>query len=368
MLDKAAVPGLHERSGMVSLDIPEGVLPVVPGGVEDHHITVCFLGSDVDDDTFQRVCDRAQEVAAGHPPVDAIIAGVSSFEPSSSSEGKRPVYAIPVGPVQEQAANLHDLFDDFNQSSHPGYHPHVTLAYIDDGDPLPESPAPTTVAFTHLSVHRGGEVVRFPFASEGVQKGFDPLEGRDDHGRWIGGAGGGWSMDRKAAEDIVGKTRRAGGHSVNPRTGKSPVSGYMVSDKDGGVVMDRRVFYGPNGVEHVQEYGQSHADKWQDPDYYMGSWDDENSGKVFLDVSKNVADRGEAIRLGKQNDQLAVWDVANKEEIGTGASGGLTKAAGGRCCGLSFPHEHTKVSATHEFAKRLAGRGKSLADVNDDGE
>ena len=50
---------LNPRSGMISLDLPDGTIAPVPGGVSDHHITVAYLGPDVDDDAFASACLRA---------------------------------------------------------------------------------------------------------------------------------------------------------------------------------------------------------------------------------------------------------------------------------------------------------------------
>ena len=55
---------LNARSGMISLDLPEGAIEPVPGGVDDHHITVVYLGPDVDDDAYAHACGRARDAAA----------------------------------------------------------------------------------------------------------------------------------------------------------------------------------------------------------------------------------------------------------------------------------------------------------------
>jgi hypothetical protein len=49
---------------MISLDLPEGTIAPVPGGVSDHHITICYIGPDVDDGAFALACLRAQQAAA----------------------------------------------------------------------------------------------------------------------------------------------------------------------------------------------------------------------------------------------------------------------------------------------------------------
>ena len=157
-----ATAGTHsKRSGMVSLDVPAGLIPVMAGGVPDQHITVVFLGSDVGDATFAAVCALAETVAASvSGPVSGTIGGLGTFPPSESSDWLVPVWAKPeiVGIAQLRAP-----FEPWNASQHKDFHPHMTLAYLDPDEPLPAPVPPTPVTFTHLSVHRGDEVVRFPF-------------------------------------------------------------------------------------------------------------------------------------------------------------------------------------------------------------
>lgn len=160
---KAAAKGNrsdHATSGMVSLDLPKGTIPLVPGGEPDHHITIAFLGTDVGDDAFARACERAQTVASSMGPMSGTISGRGQFPPSESSDGKIPVFTKP--DIAGIGA-LHDKFSDLSASEHTDYKPHVTLKYVDEGDPLPEPVPRTHVAFTRLSVHRGDEVKHFAF-------------------------------------------------------------------------------------------------------------------------------------------------------------------------------------------------------------
>lgn len=158
----------HTGSGMVSLDIAPGELPTVPGGVNDHHITVVFFGKDVSDDRFDDVCALAERVAAATPgPLTGTASGRGTFPPSESSDNKVPVFAVP------DVAGLDDLratFESLNASEHKEYKPHITLAYVDQGDPLPAPLAPTPLSFDYIAVHRGDEVRRYPFGRGGAAK------------------------------------------------------------------------------------------------------------------------------------------------------------------------------------------------------
>jgi 2'-5' RNA ligase len=145
---------------MISLDLPEGTVTPVPGGIDDHHITVVYLGPDVDDDAFGQACARAQDAAdSADGPLAGTIEGLSVFAPSDSSDGKMPVFAPADIPG---AGDLQSQLGDLSASEHGQWVPHVTIAYVSPGDPLPPPVPPTPVTFTHLSVHRGDDVRRFP--------------------------------------------------------------------------------------------------------------------------------------------------------------------------------------------------------------
>ena len=60
-------------------------------------------------------------------------------------------------------------------------------------------------------------------------------------------------------------------------------------------------------------YGKHHLNELWDKDRFLGIW--LNKGQWYLDVSVNVEDLDEALRLGKNNNQIAIWDCAKAEEI-----------------------------------------------------
>jgi len=154
---------LNPRSGMISLDIPPGLVRAVPGGVTDFHVTVVYLGPDVDDGAFAYACDRARECAARFRPLTGSMAGISSFGPSEGSDWKVPAF-VPV--TLPGADDVRAGLEDLSASEHENWTPHVTLAYLDEGDPLPGPHPEVPLMFTHLSVHRGDEVRRFPFGTQ----------------------------------------------------------------------------------------------------------------------------------------------------------------------------------------------------------
>jgi len=152
--------GLTKRSGMIYLDIPDGKVRHLPGGVDDHHITLVYLGKDVGDDEFAEAVRRTREAAGAHPPMEGSIGGLGSFPPSDDSDGKRPVFV----PVDVPGIHkLRESLEDLSASQFKDFKPHVTLAYLEDGEAMP-APHPTVpVSFGRLHVKRGDEVVSFPF-------------------------------------------------------------------------------------------------------------------------------------------------------------------------------------------------------------
>jgi 2'-5' RNA ligase len=151
---------LSPGSGMISLDLPEGAIASLPGGVDDHHVTVVYLGKGLSDEAFAMACERARAAAASAPgPLTGVFSGTGTFAPSEGSDWKVPVFIPARIPGAEKIrASLADL----SASEHKDWKPHVTLAYLDEGDPLPAAGAAVPVTFTHLSVHRGDDVRRFP--------------------------------------------------------------------------------------------------------------------------------------------------------------------------------------------------------------
>jgi 2'-5' RNA ligase len=167
VMDLASGYSLNPRSGMISLDLPSGAISPVPGGVDDHHITVVYLGPDVDDAAFAKACDRARAAAAAMPgPLSGTVGGIGTFKPSGGSDGKTVAWA---GVVLPGADRVQSSLQDLSASEHKDWKPHVTLAYMGPGEPLPAPVPQTPVRFTHLSVHRGKDVVRFPLGGGPVE-------------------------------------------------------------------------------------------------------------------------------------------------------------------------------------------------------
>jgi 2'-5' RNA ligase len=175
--NKGVVPGLTKRSGMISIDLPDGLIEPVPGGPTDHHITLAYLGSDVDDGLLDEVIRSVKHVAAGSVPFTVEVGGLGRFEPSGSSDGE-PVHYARVATDELTTADplstLRAPFAKYHASEHQDFKPHVTLAY---GGPAPEPRPWTPFTVDAISVHRGGETVaRIPLGAAMMGKSAETAE------------------------------------------------------------------------------------------------------------------------------------------------------------------------------------------------
>lgn len=146
-------PGL----GMIALEVPAGVVPPLPGGtpVDDMHVTLAFLGSDVTDAQLARAIMAAYDCAQS-PVVSGTVGGLGVFPPDE--DGKSAVY-VPV-----DAPGLGALADRVSRlgASQHGFTPHITRGFITDGDKIPAPVDSNPVTFSQLIVKRGDQVFRFP--------------------------------------------------------------------------------------------------------------------------------------------------------------------------------------------------------------
>jgi hypothetical protein len=103
------------------------------------------------------------------------------------------------------------------------------------------------------------------------------------------------------------------GYSVNAQ-GEVPTTGYMV----GGFVPSL-VLSG----DELRPYATT--DAWLTKNwsyftinlraYYAGVWTDSDTGKIYIDISRNVDTLSEAIAVGLNLNEIAIWDVVNGREI-----------------------------------------------------
>lgn len=99
-----------------------------------------------------------------------------------------------------------------------------------------------------------------------------------------------------------------GGFSLSPK-GETPATGYMISCKDlyklnlSDLSEDKL----DNAIKQATEIGG-----------YIGGWLDTettDTDNFYLDISINVQDKEQALKIAKKNKQLAIYDIENGESI-----------------------------------------------------
>ena len=161
--------GSNATGFMISLDVDPATAKqmAIPGGErpEDLHCTLVYLGEAADyapDEvlTVKRVCAA---VVNKYLPIETRVSGVGRFSIPDGDAVYASVDGVPL-------PNLYvDLLDALEIAGLPverkhGLSPHITLQYLDhDGEHPLEHVAAFPLTFTHLSVHCGEDVTRFPF-------------------------------------------------------------------------------------------------------------------------------------------------------------------------------------------------------------
>lgn len=112
------------------------------------------------------------------------------------------------------------------------------------------------------------------------------------------------------AETIADEHNKKGGSTINQRTGRVVTEGFPVG------IGEEEVF-NTNEVtpEIIQKFTQDHNEALSQPNRQIGTWYDEGEGKTYLDVVEIAETEERAIELGKEHNELAVYNLATGETI-----------------------------------------------------
>lgn len=156
---------------------------------------------------------------------------------------------------------------------------------------------------------RKGDVVGHPF-----------------HGnQWTEGRGGsGLGSIPTKIRDLLHEP--GSGFSIKVPGENAPTSGFMVSHKEPSLIINPETFFNDDAkaIDKVLDFIRANKGMLDEKDNFLGGWHDPDSGQIFIDISANVQDKAEAIALGKQNDQISIYDVVAGDTISTGGTGGLS--------------------------------------------
>lgn len=98
-----------------------------------------------------------------------------------------------------------------------------------------------------------------------------------------------------------------GGFSLSP-DGSTPKSGYMVSVQDI-LKMPLDLWLQLEDQASIDDYSKIASEV----NGYIGCWIDEDN--VYMDISTNIQDKNEALKIARINNQLAIYDINNNESI-----------------------------------------------------
>lgn len=105
----------------------------------------------------------------------------------------------------------------------------------------------------------------------------------------------------------------AGGFSINPITGEKPISGFMVSPyKDHEKIIPFDLFTIADLEKYISDKAELITDR-----AYIGGWID--NADLYMDISINVQNKIEAIKIAQLNNQLSIYDVNSGLSIATEA-------------------------------------------------
>jgi hypothetical protein len=117
-------------------------------------------------------------------------------------------------------------------------------------------------------------------------------------------------------------TKNPNGASVDPRNGRSPQTGYMVSRPGSSMIVNASDLSGPRGGQLLNQFAAQNASALREPGTHVGSWTDPATGKTHLDVSDNIKAKGTAVAAGRKQNQISIYDIKGGRTIDTGGTGG----------------------------------------------
>jgi hypothetical protein len=170
-------------------------------------------------------------------------------------------------------------------------------------------------------------LARFAAVEALTAAGAAPTQARAPKGS-PGGIGGEWIDTPGGLLDII---RSQGGASLDPTTLTQPTDGYMVAVQGFNKEIPEDEFFGAGGEDALHAWMAENQAPLSEPGAHIGVWHDTANGEVVLDVSENVKDLDEAIRLGQDRNQQSIYDIVNGVEIDTGGTG--DRQASGRLDG-----------------------------------
>jgi hypothetical protein len=122
-----------------------------------------------------------------------------------------------------------------------------------------------------------------------------------------------------AIAELIVETADNGGSTVSPTGQPLPTTGYMVGGATDSLIMHAHMLTNPNhhagAAGMIGKWAASNIESVLDTEVFLGGWIDTETDMAYVDLTIWYSDREQAIRDAKLFDEIAIWDVANKEEI-----------------------------------------------------
>lgn len=147
--------------------------------------------------------------------------------------------------------------------------------------------------------------------------------GSEEGGRWAYRLGQQIGIHRLMSQprDVGLLSRAFGGGFTYSVVGRDrPTSGYALSPyPERSQAIDTKQLT----ADRIRRYRDANWSLLSKPNHYIGAWRERDGDvdRVWLDVSIVVRDRHEAEILGKEHNQIAMWDLGNSVEISLGGTG-----------------------------------------------
>lgn len=123
------------------------------------------------------------------------------------------------------------------------------------------------------------------------------------------------------ADRIVNETAKHGGASIDISTGMRAFDGYMVAKYPEKSLWIKGDTTREEKIEAVKKYLNDNMQQLSEKNMYFGTWYDSESGEISIDISEQCRTEKDAVKLGQERNEMAIWDTKQMCEISTGGTG-----------------------------------------------
>lgn len=141
------------------------------------------------------------------------------------------------------------------------------------------------------------------------------------------------------------------------RDGDVPETGYIVAVEGHSDTIPAAEFTADReaATDFVDQYLADHAEKLDEPGMMLGLWHHPESSNIVFDVVEHVSDREEAVRLGAERDQIAIFDLEALDVVPTGGTGGLPQDGDEQATQANLGDDRRGATRLRRFARRPDG-------------